>query len=566
MDNPANYFAIISGLVIAVITVLVFIYALYRFYKFLFKNKNIFGDTIETRIVSLGITGLFFPIGLKMIFLYPIQILLQSLLLFYSSINSLVANNTTNQDEFLSVVSRLFSSAMENLNSWFQFYSVGAIFLALAAWSLIGQLIDSYRNSDLTKPNKPEHDILRQNIILGLIFILSIYLSLAAIITVPYFTENKDQELKEEPLKDQLDRIKDRYEKNTFSTFSTEKPTFENDSTVLANIDKIQNSQIQVNARQVYTFWHENYSRNIKTRKAIEDRLIQETEVFKNKLIDEETKVVSTYTTESINLKSKLKLSFNNSLVEYYKNFAESYINRTTRIKTIVESADEEFKKDLFDFNQDFGEYVAKALKPDSMNSDLSNKLNIYHYDRNYYIGLEYFSADNYSFQLPSVPTPGDELGIFKGIAQWLIKPFSMALVLIVGMLGFGLFGAVISTFVKEAKVIDKTSKDGVILKDVTGVIIRGVSAAIVIFLGVKGGLAIFSSGEGEPNPYTLFFTCLVGAVYSERIWEWAKEKLSSNLEIEEDKIIKTPPAPNKDAEPPLPNKAEEPSPTDKDE
>jgi hypothetical protein len=132
--------------------------------------------------------------------------------------------------------------------------------------------------------------------------------------------------------------------------------------------------------------------------------------------------------------------------------------------------------------------------------------------------------------QIPSVPTPGDDLGIFKGIAQWLIKPSSMALVLIVGMLGFGLFGAVISTFVRETSNTEEYNKDAVIIKDIPGVIIRGISAAIVIFLGVKGGLAIFSSGEGEPNPYALFFTCLVGAVYSEKIWEWAKEKLSSSL------------------------------------
>jgi hypothetical protein len=536
MKNPANFPAIITGLLIAIITVWIIVYALYRFYKFLLKNKNIFGDTIETRIVGLGLTGLFFPNGLKMIFLHPIQILLQSLSLFYSSINSIVSTNTTNENEYFSIISRLFSSAMENLNNWFQFYSVGAIFIALAAWSLIGQFIDSYKNPGLKNPNKPERDILRQNIILVLIFLLSIYLSLAAIIAVPYFTESRDQQLKEEPLKDQIDRIRERYEKNTFSSFLSEKPKFEIDSAVLSDISKIQNAQVQSNALQVYSFWNENYNRNIKTRKTIEDKLIQENETFKSKLTDEEAKVVSTFTSESINLKSKLKLSFSNSLVEYYKNFAELYINRTNRIKAIIESADEEFKSDLFNFNQVFSEYVSRALKPDSMNSNMPYKLDYYHYDRNYYIGLEYFSMDNYSIQMPWVPTPGDELGIFKGIAQWLIKPFSMALVLIVGMLGFGLFGAVISTFVKEGKTLPDDKKEGVIINDITGVIIRGVSAAIVIFLGVKGGLAIFSSGEGDPNPYALFFTCLVGAVYSERIWEWAKEKLSGSLQIEEDK------------------------------
>lgn len=536
MDNSANYFAIISGLVIAIITAWILIYSLYRFYKFLFKNKNIFGDTIETRIVGLGITGLFFPNGLRMIFLHPIQILLQSLSLFYQSINSIVAQNNTDQNEFFSVISRMFSSAMENFNNWFQFYSIGTIFLTLAAWSLISQFIDSYKTNGIKNSNRSDHDILRQNIVLVLIFVLSIYLSLAAIITVPYFTENKDLELKEEPLKDQLDRIRERYEKNKFSSFSSDIPIFNLDSAILINIGRITNTDKQKFATQMYKYWNQNYVRNMKARESIGNRLIKENETFKSKLNDEETKVVSTYTSKSIDLKSKLKLSFSNSLIEYYKIFAESCINRTASINAFVEAVDVDYKKDLFNFNQDLNDYVTKALKPDTTNSEAIDKFNYYDTNRNYYVGLEYFSLDNYTIHLPSVPTPGDELGIFKSIAQWLIKPNSMALVLIVGMLGFGLFGAVISTFVRETSNSEEYNKDAVIIKDIPGVIIRGVSAAIVIFLGVKGGLAVFSTGEGEPNPYALFFTCLVGAVYSERIWEWAKEKLTSKLNLDLEK------------------------------
>jgi len=48
-----------------------------------------------------------------------------------------------------------------------------------------------------------------------------------------------------------------------------------------------------------------------------------------------------------------------------------------------------------------------------------------------------------------------------------------------------------------------------------------------VVFLAVKGGLAIFASGEGELNAYVLFFTCLVGAVFSEDVWGCARDKLS---------------------------------------
>jgi len=567
MENKENLPAIIAGLLTAVIIVIIIIYGLFRFYKFLLKNKTIFGDTLKARIVSLGIASLLFPAGIEMIFIYPFKLLFRCLISFYSSIDALVTGSGNNG--FQDTISYLFTATSRDLNTWFQSYNVVSIILALTAWSVIGKLIDSFQASGTTTQNKSESDVIRQNIILGLVFALSIYLSLAAIITVPYFTENKDLELKEEPLKDQLDRVKIGYDNNTFTSFSTEKPKFEIDSAVLVNMSKIPNLQVKFYANQVYGYWNDNYASNMRTRKAIEDDLIRENEIFKSKLIAEETDIVSTYNTESINLKSKLKLSFRSSLAEYYRYFAESYINRTNMIKRIVQSGDEDLKKDLLNFRRDFTEYVSKALKPDSTNTDLLSET-IYKNDRNYYIGLEYYDSDNYSMAIPSVPTPGDDLGIFKGLAQWLIKPSSMALVLIVGMLGFGLFGAVISTFVRETSNTEEYKQDAVIIKDIPGVIIRGISAAIVIFLGVKGGLAIFSSGEGEPNPYALFFTCLVGAVYSERIWEWAKEKLLNSLKppptpianaivLPVPNIAITPPPANKLTEPPASDKAKEP-------
>jgi len=558
MENQTNLFAIITGLLAAIIIVVFVVYGLYRFYKFLLVNKAIFGDTLKARIVSLGITSLMFPSGIEMIFVYPFKLVFRISMAFYSSIYEIVS--VTHDNSFLSVLSTLFSTTSRDLNTWFQAYSVVSIILALASWSLIGKLIDSFKSSGETTQNKSESDIIRQNIVLGLIFALSIYLSLAAIITVPYFTENKDQELKEEPLKDYLDRIKSGYDNNTFKSFSTEKPKLEIDSAILLSIDKIQNQQSKSYANQVYESWNENYLTNMRIRKDTEDALIQENEIFKSKLISEEINIISTYNTESVNLKSKLKLSFKSSLSEYYRYFAESNTNKTNMIKRMVQTGDDDFKRDLLTFRRDFTEYVSKAIKTDSTNVEFFSGPTIYKNERNYYAGLNYYTTDNYPMQIPSVPTPGDDLGIFKGIAQWLIKPSSMALVLIVGMLGFGLFGAVISTFVRETSNTEEYNKDAVIIKDIPGVIIRGISAAIVIFLGVKGGLAIFSSGEGEPNPYALFFTCLVGAVYSERIWEWAKEKLSSSLRtnVKAAPIPEVEPQPVIPAESTLPENAEE--------
>jgi hypothetical protein len=50
------------------------------------------------------------------------------------------------------------------------------------------------------------------------------------------------------------------------------------------------------------------------------------------------------------------------------------------------------------------------------------------------------------------------------------------------------------------------------------------------VFLAVVGGLAIFSSGNAEPNPYVLLLTCLIAAVFSETVWVWAQKELAKRF------------------------------------
>ncbi|MCG2589126.1 hypothetical protein [Rhodohalobacter sulfatireducens] len=97
-------------------------------------------------------------------------------------------------------------------------------------------------------------------------------------------------------------------------------------------------------------------------------------------------------------------------------------------------------------------------------------------------------------------------------------------------MLGFGLLGAAISSFVREQVTRKDKDQNEPLVKDLVGVLVRGLSAAVVIFLAVVGGLAIFTEGAQQPNAYVLFFTCLVGAVFSDDVWIWARKKLGDNL------------------------------------
>jgi hypothetical protein len=132
---------------------------------------------------------------------------------------------------------------------------------------------------------------------------------------------------------------------------------------------------------------------------------------------------------------------------------------------------------------------------------------------------------------LPERRTLGSDLGIFSWLASWILQTESLSLALIVGMIGFGLLGSASSAFIRERA----TRGEGQpLVADLTGIIIRGISAAILVFLAVEGGLAVFgiatSGPSPEPNPFVIFLTCLVAAVFSDNVWQTARERLSEAL------------------------------------
>ena len=73
-----------------------------------------------------------------------------------------------------------------------------------------------------------------------------------------------------------------------------------------------------------------------------------------------------------------------------------------------------------------------------------------------------------------------------------------------------------------------------------------GPSAAIVVFSPrVRAGFSR-RTADPSPNPYVLLLTCLIGAVFSEQVWDWAQRKLSDNLASDS-----KPKAPPTDSSPP---------------
>lgn len=138
-------------------------------------------------------------------------------------------------------------------------------------------------------------------------------------------------------------------------------------------------------------------------------------------------------------------------------------------------------------------------------------------------------------------PIPlGNSLGRMRWIAGWLLDANSIPLALTVGMAGFGLLGAAISTFVAACWNRDgewNNNESPMERMNFSLILVRGVSAAVVVFLAVEGGLAVLSGNESTPNPYMVLLACFVSAVFSERVWQSTSRLLRQRL----DKLDGTP-------------------------
>jgi hypothetical protein len=145
---------------------------------------------------------------------------------------------------------------------------------------------------------------------------------------------------------------------------------------------------------------------------------------------------------------------------------------------------------------------------------------------------------DTIAFQseLPSIQPSnhdGSEWGIFGLMSQYLINTESSELVLLMGMLGFGLLGASLSSFeaAERDRNIFETFRSKPLVKNFGYVLARGCGAAIAVYLCTKAGLAIFTMGSAtssdNASSYMLLLTCFVASIYSDRVWTMLSDSLA---------------------------------------
>lgn len=136
---------------------------------------------------------------------------------------------------------------------------------------------------------------------------------------------------------------------------------------------------------------------------------------------------------------------------------------------------------------------------------------------------------------IETIPMPqrlplGSFTGLFGQATSWILETESLNLAIIVGLFGFGFIGSLSSTFIREQAANNTNPQEGIIIDDIIGVVLRGTTAAVVVYLAGQGGLAIFAETGSRPNPHALLLICLVGAVFSEMIWEWARKQLQEYI------------------------------------
>ena len=120
---------------------------------------------------------------------------------------------------------------------------------------------------------------------------------------------------------------------------------------------------------------------------------------------------------------------------------------------------------------------------------------------------------------VPELPQRGQGWGPLANIFDWLLATDSLDVVVIIGMLGAGLFGSAVGTFV-TATVRRRTPgiPDGFMSH-----LIRSFAATMIVYLGLKTGIAFAAVGNPDPDPYLMLFLCFLGTVYSDDVWKWAK-------------------------------------------
>lgn len=512
------------------------------------SKGNIFGSDVKTRLISLGVVAILFP----NIFYFIGSAIIHFIESFYVDLpQSLVRNWQTNQgfcqtynpdlsfcvtqlgSGFIQAWALSFSKALNYFGPSYIPYS--KLVLMLAVWTGIALLLSASTSKDKDRHEGAEPETrlqhlidhlsptTKQNLMFFLILVLAGYLSIAAIAAIPGLEETAvpseavSAERLEQQLQDALTKSQARIpEQLQFSepiatpTGILASPTATDEPT--SAISTINNDYFLKTERSQ---WSSMYSK-------LRDDVIDQAENLK-------ASAISTYRASVIDRKGTKETNQHFLDIDaWYRQELNRMEGQLADCRRRIINSDSTIRILITQLND--------IQSTNTINQALQNA------DQETREACQSVSAAR---QVPDRQDLGSNMGPFSYIASWLLRTESLPLAQIVGLLGFGLLGSAVSSLVRNNR---RRPKDQPLVEELATVIIRGATAAVVVFLAVKGGLAIFTSGESNPNSYVLLLTCLVAAVYSEDVWAEAHNRLNKGLKGDDD----TPPAqPTPTPEPP---------------
>jgi hypothetical protein len=535
--------------VIIIFFTIILTYITYR----LAKPIIIISNSLPSKIISLGIATAFFPRVVSSFILVPLQLYRTIVEKSAQGSNDIVDLDKTTKHSFDFLIMTIAEGIRKTILMLFDELSLSLQSIPIidtiqfiAWWIVMCFLLDilagrgSGRAGVATLWQSLSEES-RKISVLTALFIASFFLSISAMITLPWLEQDKS------PDAINKDRLKQRLEE-----LSLTKAVFD-----LQYPDSLEN--IEPIFKQIQAVAEENKSEEIEKAMQIKIPAINkfnwDTQISNLRSSTEElTNTIKRTDEEWLqDRKNAWQLqgrSASNMLNQYEISMLSPMSTKERSIYFDRAINGHEFIVDRYTDHLNRYLVFRKSLvgqlrnEPTVRKTTLANaKLNLqdtsgfslsrYGYAFNPYLLQKYPTYVTYT-NLPSLNNDvaenenvGFSWGPFGWTAQWLIKSDSFALALITGMLGFGMFGATIAFFIRK-RPGDNIAK--VSYEDLLIILVRGFSAAIVIFLAVQGGLSIFNGGATKPNPYVLFFTCFIGAVFSEDVWQWAQKRLQDNV------------------------------------
>lgn len=549
--------------VVSVLTSLFLLYLAWRIIRALFLHPfgswKVFGATTSGRLVALGITTLIMPKAVWALIMAPVSFVLELVRRLPDqaarsvfTISGAGGNAMSIKDamtQLIIMVRNMFADIGAAFDKTVSGVSIPDIVVALGLWAVAGHLLSSavpsdngtitgFEESRLVRYFKSISEKQRYGIILASVFLIAAYLSIAAIVAIPWLHEEQiPQGLSRENLEKMLNNILP-----TSSTQLEERlhgmPALDDDP-----LTPLSEALTQLSSRETEgeTFMLSFLSQDVADSKAARNKAISQCRQMPAEIMNRAAQIrmtaLNSFDVETATLMSNMERSY--FIREIQRTVSSDYSvieNKFQECIAAVGSADTQFRAiaqqgaallashaagEGSDMTQERGQTTVLALNSIferlySASRSLRDVSEVTLPPRTFY----------------SPPEPGIGWGPFGLVARWLMRTKSFALTLITGMLGFGLLGSAISTFVRTGE--DRIQQSA-FTGEIASMVIRGLSAAVVVFLSVKGGLAIFSTGDSEPNAYVLFFTCLVGAVFSEDVWRWARGKFIENLDEKDD-------------------------------